>query len=195
MYLLYRLGRSAKLQRYMSEATVFVLVVSLLPVIIPLTILVGFTWPVSFLSWPALPVGYYGALFLTMYFEISNRGEYLATAFLWLLFVNALGAFVGFWVGKEHRIQLFDSKWWKVLWGFVGVTLTLGIVVSVYLEPSFTYAIDWHVGFTLIGFGIILLETIFFSWLIDKIRISHPRKKVLDYVKIRYRRKRKKREG
>jgi len=205
MYLSYRLARSAKLGSYMPRITVFILVVSLLPVIIPLTFLVGLTWPVSFLSWPALPfdellprrvaefvyVRYYGALFLTLYFETSNRGEYLATAFSWSLFVNVLGAFVGFWVGKKHRIQLFGSKWWKVLWGFVGVTLTLGIVVSVYLGPSFTYAIDWHVGFTLIGFGIILLETIFFSWLIDKIRIPHPRKKVLDYVKIRYKRKRK----
>jgi len=127
-----------------------------------------------------------------MHFESSNLGEYLATAFLWSLFVNVLSAFVGFWVGKKHRIQLFGSKWWKVLWGFVGVTLTVGTVVSVYLGPSFTYAIDWHVGFTLIGFGIILLETIFLSWLIGKMRTPHPRKKVLDFVKISHKRMRKK---
>jgi len=179
MYLLYRLARSAKLRSYMPKIAVFILVVSVLPVIFPLTFMIGATWPVSFLSWPALPfdellprrvaefvyIRYYGALFLTIAFETSNRGEYLATAFSWSLFVNVLGAFVGFWIGKKHRIQLFGGKWWKIFWGLVGVTLIAGIVIPVLSVPDLTYAIDWHIAYTLIGFGIILLETIFFSGL------------------------------
>jgi hypothetical protein len=176
----------------MPKITVFILVVSLLPVIIPLTFMIGLTWPVTFLSWPALfgvdpfyriieyipetdewdiqHATYHETFFLTTKIATFDWHEFFVTAFSLSLFVNVLGALVGYWVGKKHRIQLFGSAWWKVLWGFVGVTLILGIAVPVYSVPGLTYAIDWHVGYTLIGFGIILLETILFSWQIGKMR-------------------------
>jgi hypothetical protein len=215
MYLLYRLARSAKLRSYMPMVTVFILVVSVLPVIFPLTFLIGITFPVTFLSWPALfavdpfhriieyipethewnieHATYHEAIFLTMKVETLDWHEFFVIAFSLSLFVNVLGASLGYWIGKKHRIQFFGSEWWRIFWGLVGGTLIVGIVVPVLSVPDIAYAISWRVGFTLIGFGIILLETIFLSWLIDKMRIPHPRKEVLDYVKIRYRRKRKKR--
>jgi hypothetical protein len=91
--------------------------------------------------------------------------EFFVTAFSLSLLVNVSGALVGYWIGKKHRIQLFDSKWWRIFWGLVGVTLVAGIAVPVLSVPGLTYAIDWRLGYALIGLGIILLETISFPWL------------------------------
>jgi len=187
MYLLYRLARSAKLRSYMPMVTVFILVVSVLPVIFPLTFMIGVTWPVTFLSWPALfmvdpfhrIIEYipetdewdiqhatnHETLFLTTKIATLDWQEFFVTAFSLSLFVNVLGALVGYWIGKKHRIQFFRSKRWKTCWGLVGVILIAGIAVPVLSVPGLTYAIDWRLGYTLIGLGIILLETIFFSWL------------------------------
>jgi hypothetical protein len=186
-YLLYRLAGSAKLRSHMPKITVFILVVSLLPVIFPLTFMIGATWPVTFLSWPALfmvdpfhrireyipetdewdiqHATYHETFFLTTKIATLDWQKFFVTAFSLSLLVNVSSALVGYWVGKKHRIQLFDSKWWRIFWGLVGVTLIAGIVVPVLSVPDLTYAIDWHIGYTLIGFGIILLETISFPWL------------------------------
>jgi len=185
MYLLYRLARSAKLKSYMPMVTVFILAVSVLPVIFPVTFMIGATWPVNFLSWPALfmvdpfhriieyipetdewdiqHATYHETFFLTAKITTLDWQNFLVMAFSLSLLVNVLGALVGYWVGKKHSIQLFGSKRWRIFWGLVGVTLIAGIVVPLLSVPNLGYAIDYHLGYTLIGFGILLLETIFFS--------------------------------
>ncbi len=175
------------MRSHMRKIAGFVLVVSLLPVIFPLTFMIGATWPVNFLSWPALfavdpfyrvieyipeidewnieHATYHEVYFPRMKVVTLYWHEFFVIAFSLSLFVNVLGASVGYWIGKKHRIQFFGSKCWKVLWGFVGVTLVAGVAMLLLFVPGLTYAIDWHIGYTLIGFGIILLETIFFSFL------------------------------
>ena len=188
MYLLYRLARSAKLRSYMPMVTIFILVVSVLPVIFPVTFMIGATWPVTFLSWPALFMvdpfyriieyipetdtwdveyaTYHEAYIPAMKVVTLDWHEFFVIAFSLSLLVNFLGASLGYWIGKKHRIQLFGGKWWKIFWGLVGGTLIASIVVPVLSVPDLTYAIDWHIAYTLIGFGIVLLETIFLSGLI-----------------------------
>jgi hypothetical protein len=183
MYLLYRLARSAKLRSYMPKIAVFILVVSVLPVLFGVSLWVIIVFPLylfSFLAWPATflidflyrpQVGSmhvepkYTILFLTGQFETLSWDEYFAVAFSLSLFVNVLGALVGYWVGKKHRIQLFGSKRWKTFWGLVGVTLIMAPFLSLFSAPDLVYA-NSDVWGTLFGFGIILLETTFFSWLI-----------------------------
>jgi hypothetical protein len=194
-YLLYRLAGSAKLRSHMLKITVFVLVVSLLPVIFPVTFIIGVTWPVTFLSWPALfmvdpfyriieyvpetdewdiqHATYHETFFLTTKIVTLDWQEFFFTAFSLSLLVNVSGALVGYWVGKKHRIQFFHSKWWRIFWGLVGVALIAGIVVPVLAVPDLAYVIGWHLGYTLIGFGIILLETISLSWLKNFILIDN----------------------
>ena len=182
----------------MPMVTVFILAVSVLPVIFPLTFLIWITFPVTFLSWPALfgvdpfyriieyipetdewnieYATYHEAFFLTMKVGTLDWHEFFVIAFSLSLFVNVLGASLGYWIGKKHRIQFFGSEWWRIFWGLVGGTLIVGIVVPVLSVPGLIYAISGRVAFTLIGFGIILLETIFFSWLIRCARIRGFRK-------------------
>jgi len=115
-------------------------------------------------------VWYYELRFLTIDITSSNfsYSSYLTECisyFPFFLFVNILGAHLGYWIGKKHRIQLFGSKRWKTFWGLVGVTLIMGTLLSAYSVPGLVYANE-RVWGALFGFGVILVETIFFSWLI-----------------------------
>ncbi len=125
MYLLYRLARSAKLRSYMPIVPVLILVVSVLPAIFPLTIMIGGTWPVTFLSFPFfasmgetrifenyLPhhIWHYTFQFLGLTITYSNfsPSSYLTECirhFPFFLVVNILGALLGYWIGKKHRVR------------------------------------------------------------------------------------------
>jgi hypothetical protein len=125
MYLLYRLVRSAKLRSYMPMVAGFILVVSVLPVIFPLTIMIWVTWPVTFLSFPFfasmgytrifendLPhhIWYYKLQFLFLDITSSNfsPSSYLTECirhFPFFLVVNILGALLGYWIGKKHGVR------------------------------------------------------------------------------------------
>jgi hypothetical protein len=181
-YFLYRSARDANLRDDMLKITFFVLGVSLLPVILPWSLVgIFFTFPFTFLSWPAIfgvntyrvwendffhsGYSYSGGIPLAITFETTNRYEYLVIAFSLSLFVNILGALLGYWIGwisKEHRIEFLGSKWWKILWEIVGI-----VCVGLSLAPFFVPYL-WKVISPpyLFGFGIILLETILFSGLI-----------------------------
>jgi len=115
-------------------------------------------------------VWYYKLRFLTIDITSSNfsPSSYLTECishFPFFLVVNILGALAGYWIGKKHRIQLFGSKWWKIFWGLVGVTLIMDTVLPLYFAPGLVNA-NPFVWFILFGFAIILVETIFLSWLI-----------------------------
>ena len=194
MYLLYRLARSTNLKSYIPKITVFILAVSLLSTLFPVSIYTFlFTFPVTFLSWPAyswvssekifdenfIPhwVKHRGIRFLAVSVEYDLR-----TTFSFFLFVNILGALLGYWIGKKHRIQLLNRKWWPV----IGVVCA-GFWFTPFILPSYLwlYPVGRFLGyawFYLPGFGIILLETILLSLLMDA-RKRHPKKKLLDYIK------------
>ena len=125
MYLLYRLARSAKLRSYMPIVAVLILVVSVLPAIFPVTLVIGVTWPVTFLSFPFyasmgytrifenyLPhhIWYYKLQFLGLTITSSNFSPSSALTecirhFPFFLVVNILGALLGYWIGKKHRVR------------------------------------------------------------------------------------------
>lgn len=188
-YLLYRYARSAKSRSYMVDITVFLLAVSLISTVFPVSQFGFFTFPFSFFSWPAYSwdlefpvrepfepydiywVTHRGISFLTIDLMSTPSWEYhdgsrirhdlwsleqniIISSFF--LFVNFLGALVGYCVGKKHRSS---DEGWIVLWGFAGVVCVgASFIIMGVLE---------RVGIVLFGFGIILLETILFSQLIE----------------------------
>jgi hypothetical protein len=82
--------------------------------------------------------------------------------FCFFLLVNFVGGLLGYWIGTKYRIQLFASKWWKVLWGFVGIiSIGLGFVFGAlgFIEEDF--------GIALFSFGIAVFETVFLSYLLN----------------------------
>jgi hypothetical protein len=84
--------------------------------------------------------------------------------FVLYLASNLLGALFGYWIGTNYRIHLFSSKWWKVLWGFIGIiSIGLGFVFGAlgFIEVNF--------GIALFSFGIVVLETIFLSYLLNNL--------------------------
>jgi hypothetical protein len=125
MYLLYRLARTAKLRSYMPMVAGFILVVSLLPAILPVTLVIQVTWPVTFLSFPFfasmgytrifendLPrhIWYYKLQFLVLDITSSNFSPSSALTecirhFPFFLVVNILGALLGYWIGKKRRVR------------------------------------------------------------------------------------------
>ena len=164
----------------MLDISVFILTVSLISTAIPL----------SFLSWPAyswhleLPVPepvepyyiywlpYRGISFSTIDIVSIPRWEYhdgvwsarddlsaleeSIIAFQFFLLVNILGALLGYLIGKKHR---FSGDGWIILWGFAGI-VCLGVSLILVRPPK-------RAGMVLLGSGIISLETIIFSWLIE----------------------------
>ncbi len=142
----------------------------------------------SFLSWPAQFVGWWGRDYSTdpfrrittfqIYFftkEITtfNVLEYHIIAFLLSLSIQILGALFGYLVGKKLKIQLFHHKLWNTFWGIVGsgcIVLGAGELLIDLLG-----IINPLTSLHLIGFGMLLLGTIFVSKLLEPfpwIRIS-----------------------
>jgi len=94
--------------------------------------------------------------------EVSWGDFFPFVPFPFFLFVNILGALLGYWIGTKYRIQFFNSKWWKVLWGLIGIiSVGLGFVFGVL--PF--YGEDF--GVALFGFGVSLLETTILSYLMN----------------------------
>lgn len=81
--------------------------------------------------------------------------QQLLITFSFFLFVNFLGALLGYLIAKKYRIQFFRSKWEIILCGVIAIGCTIdGFILG---------SIDEHIGITLFGFGIFLLETIILS--------------------------------
>lgn len=132
-----------------------------------------FLYPLWFVSYPFMSivdwrrsfgvVAGYDIHFFTLRI-VSLPTEYAPLlGFCFFLLVNLAGALLGYWIGTKYRIQLFGSKWWKVLWGFIGITsIGLGFVFGAlgYIEEDF--------GVALFYFGIAMLETIILSYLLNK---------------------------
>lgn len=94
--------------------------------------------------------------------------------FMFFLLVNFLGALFGYWISKKQRIRFFSSMWWRVLWGFFGLAC-----LGLFTMPSILQVMDERTETALLGFGIILLETIIVPWLMEP---TPARKRLLDYV-------------
>lgn len=63
--------------------------------------------------------------------------EMVAVIAFSLFFVfNIMGALLGYWIGKNHRTQFFDSKKWLGLCGLIGVCiLALSFVIFDVISP------------------------------------------------------------
>lgn len=195
MYFGYRLERSGRLeeQRYLIFA--FIIAVSFLPVLFGLSLVTFVLFPLllfSFLAWPATffvagrlslhDEHTYIVLFLTGQFETS-----FAFALSLSILLNILGALLGvlfgYWIGKKHKLQFVCSELWKPFCFFVGVTMIVSAIVLAY--SGTVHTIYWGILWSFLGFGIILLETIFFPRLIgDAVRPSRRKSLADPYIKI-----------
>lgn len=191
MYFGYRLERSGRLEEERYLISVFIIAVSFLSVLFSLSIWTIIIFPLSlfsFLAWPAtffITGGLslhdehkYIIFFLTgQCMQTLNWGGYFAFAFSLSLLLNILGALLGvlfgYWIGKKHKLQFVCSKLWKPFCFFVGVTLIVSVFVLVY--SGTVHTIYWGILWSFLGFGIILLETLFFPSLINFIADSAPR--------------------
>jgi hypothetical protein len=169
MYLSYHWARTVKLRSYLTRITLPILGTSFLSIVFtfnivtivffPLLLLTSLSWPAIF-SWhwgrsygaeTLRYINVYGINFFTIHITTHNTYEYFLFAFLLSCFVNILGALFGYLIGKKLEIHLFHHKLWNSFWGLVGIgCIVLGVGIS----------------FFLMGFGILLLETIIVSRLL-----------------------------
>jgi len=196
-YLSYRWTRSAKPRSYILEMTLFVLALSLFSANFPVSdFFPAFvsTFPFSFLSWPAYSWSfefrapevlnqYYifwvysrGVSFLTLDVTSTPEWEYrnssLITNNLWsveqyltifsiLLLINIAGALFGAFLGilSRKKSRMKDTSGWWMIAGVVGLVLFLLFVLAFgrgdLVIPS------------LFGLGVILLETVILSPLLE----------------------------
>ena len=194
MYFGYRLERSGRLEEERYLIFAFIIAVSLLSVLFSLSTWAMIIFPLllfSFLAWPAIffvagglslhDEHTYIVFFLTRQFETS-----FAFAFSLSILLNILGALLGvlfgYWIGKKHKLQFVCSKLWKPFCFCVGVTMIVSVFVLVYSVPGTVY---WPFWWSFLGFGIILLETIFFPRLIHYALHPSRRKSLANpYIKI-----------
>ena len=195
MYFGYRLEKSGRLEEERYLIFIFIIAASFLSALFSLSIWAIIIFPLllfSFLAWPAIffdgglslhDEHTYIIFFLTGQFETSNWGGYFAYAFSLSLLLNILGALLGvlfgYWIGKKHKLQFVCSKLWKPFCFFVGVTMIVSAFVLGYSVPS-TVTVYWRFWWLYIGFGIILLETIFVQWLIYNALRPSRRKSLAD---------------
>jgi hypothetical protein len=135
-----------------------------------------FLWPLLFASYPFMGivvwrrsfgvVAGYDIRFFALRI-VSLPTEYAPLlGFGFFLLVNLAGALLGYWIGTRYRIQLFGSKWWKVLWGLIGITsIILGLLFA-RAFGAFWY-INEDFGVALFSFGIAVFETIILSYLLN----------------------------
>jgi len=171
MYASYHWARTDTLRSYLLKVTLFVVVVSFWSVIFPVNLAFLFLFPIlllTFFSWPALfiqgvldPV--FGIHFPMVNISALDAHEYYVMAFSLSLFVNILGALLGYLIFKKLRIQFLSSRWWKILWTSVGI-----ICIVPYLGGLHPF-MPWNSfnSIYLLGFGFILLDTIILSELLE----------------------------
>jgi len=70
-----------------------------------------------------------------------------------------LGAFLGYWIGKNHELPHFSDKWWIVVGAAVLACMGLPFIFGFLLGVKATIA--------LFAVGTILLETILLTMLIE----------------------------
>jgi len=150
---------------------VSVVLISFFPASVPFGLFIIFTFPVTFLSFPFYAfsirtppwIMHRGISFFAV--DIIHSTEYSwgdffpFVPFPFFLFVNILGALLGYWIGKRHRIQYSGGKKWIVLVGIVSLGLCF--------VSSNSDHIGWRVWYVLFGFGVFLLETKFLSYLMN----------------------------
>jgi hypothetical protein len=185
MYASYHWARTDTLRSYLLKVILFIVGVSFWSVIFPVTWFFLFLFPflfLTFLSWPAI---FYSGLgdyvrprwinFLTLNISTSDTLEYVIIAFSVSIFVNILGALLGYLIYasiKKLRIQFPSNRWWKILWISVGIICVvpyLGGLFVPQLMNVFYPLMPWN-SFTsiyLLGFGFILLDTIILSELLE----------------------------
>jgi len=156
---------------YVLRMVVFILLISFFPAIFPLGLFIFFTFPVTFLSFPFYAYSYgtslrimdHGISFLAVDIIHSTEfswGDFFPfVPFPLFLFVNILGALLGYWIGKKHRYS--GGKTWIVLVGIASLGLCF--------VPFVWDDIGWRVGYVLFGFGVFLLETVILSRLLNKL--------------------------
>lgn len=189
MYASYHWARTDTLRSYLLKVILFIVVVSFGSVIFPVTLFFLFFFPflfLAFLSWPAIFVGGIRTridgyvrprwiYFLTLNISTYDTLEYIIIAFSVSIFVNILGALLGYLIHasiKKLRIQFPSDRWWKILWISVGIVCVvpyLGGLFVPQLMNAFQPFIPWN-SFTsiyLLGFGFILLDTIILSELLE----------------------------
>jgi len=189
MYASYRLARSAMSRRYFLFRLItsgFIVLFSGFSAISPVTY---FWFPLSiilffplvfpsfpFYSWhdelwlgePRYWTDFRGIRFLTIDLgstpstTYSEYWNFIGFAFSFFLFFNIMGAWLGYWIGKNYRIQNL-ARWWmknnfRAIVGVVCLTTGFGLLF-----------IDERVGLALSGFGTILLETIILSKLVTPV--------------------------
>jgi hypothetical protein len=182
MYASYHWARTDTLRSYLLKVTLFIVVVSFWSVVFPVNwFFLFFLFPflfLTFLSWPAIfyfGLGTQSIHFLTMDISPFDRREYVIIAFSLSIFVNILGALLGYLMHvfiKKLSIQFPTSRWWKILWISVGIVCVvpyLGGLFVPQLSNVFHPLMPWN-SFTsiyLLGFGFILLDTIILSELLE----------------------------
>ncbi len=177
MYLSYYWARTAKLRSHLTRITLSILVMSFLSMYFPFHVIFILYFPlllIFVLSWPALftwhwgrsygaetvlYIDVYNIYFFTMNITTYNEYEYRLIAFLLSCFVNILGALFGYLIGKKLKIQFFHHKLWNPFWGLVGSGCIILAVEEMFIGLLGTLN-PLGITFYLLGFGILLLETI-----------------------------------
>jgi hypothetical protein len=85
--------------------------------------------------------------------------EQSVNTFSFFLLVNILGAFLGYWIGKNHELPHFSDKWWIV----VGAA----VIACMGLPFIFGFLLGVKASIALFAVGTILLETILLTMLIE----------------------------
>jgi len=175
MYASYHWARLSK-KTYVPNMTVFILLISFFSASFPLGMYILLTFPVTFLSFPFyadnlhIPpwIQHHEISFLTVDIihstESSWWGFFSFVSFLFFLLVNILGALLGYWIGKRHRIQYSGGRRWIVLVGIV--------ILGLCFVPFNWDPIGWRVSYVLFGFGVFLLETTILSYLLNKFELG-----------------------
>jgi len=92
-----------------------------------------------------------------VYLIQHNLWEQILSTFYFFLFVNILGALLGYLIAKKYRIQFFRDKWDTVSCVLVAIACIVGGILLGSVA---------RVGVTLFGVGIFLLNIILFKTLV-----------------------------
>jgi hypothetical protein len=89
-----------------------------------------------------------------------NLWEQFLSTFYFFLFVNFLGALLGYLIAKKHRIQFLNDKQGKIFC----ISTAIAAIIGAFFLGSIA-----RVGVTLFGFGIFLLNIILFKTFVPPI--------------------------
>ncbi len=136
----------------------------------PFLLLTFFSWPALFIQGGSLSI--FEIHFPMVNISTLDAHEYSVMAFSLSVFVNILGALLGYLIFKKLRIQFPSSRWWKILWTSVGIICIVPYLAGLLVPQSRNVLhpfMPWN-SFTpiyLLGFGFILLDTIILSELLE----------------------------